>query len=48
MNGADLAGLDYGAARCGIEAAGFTITPELWTKIILIEAGALEAKNKDT
>ena len=47
MEAAKIAGLDYAGARSGLDAAGFTVTPDLWADIMMIEAGALEAKSKD-
>lgn len=39
-------GLDYTAARTGLDAAGFTVTPALWNDLQVIEAGAREALNE--
>ena len=47
MGPAQITGLDYAGARAGLEVAGFTVTPALWADIMMIEAGALEAKSKD-
>ena len=47
MSPAQISGLDYAGARAGLDAAGFTVTPALWADIMMIEAGALSAKNKD-
>lgn len=38
-------GLDYAGARAGMEAAGFTVTPELWRSVRVMEIEALEALN---
>ena len=38
-------GLDYQGARAGWQLAGEEITPDLWTQVQLIEAGALAALN---
>lgn len=38
-------GLDYTAARNGLEMAGYDITPEFWSEIQLIEQGARAALN---
>ncbi|MFN3971243.1 MAG: DUF1799 domain-containing protein [Gemmobacter sp.] len=35
-------GLDYAAARAGLEAEGTTVTPEVWRDLRAIEAGAVE------
>lgn len=40
-------GLDYAAARAGLDLAGLTITPEIWAQVRLIEAGAREELNAD-
>ncbi|MFD1914112.1 DUF1799 domain-containing protein [Halodurantibacterium flavum] len=39
-------GLDYTAAQAGLALAGLTVTPELWSEIRLIEAGAVEELNR--
>lgn len=38
-------GLDYAAAEAGLRLAGIAATPELWSDIRLIEAGAKAALN---
>lgn len=38
-------GLDYAGAKVGIEAAGMTITPELWNGLQVMEAAARDALN---
>ena len=38
-------GLDYAGARAGIEAAGITITPEIWNGVRIMEGAALAALN---
>lgn len=40
-------GLDYQAARAGIEMTGTDITPDLWFDVRMIEAGAMGAMNED-
>ena len=35
--------LDYAGARAGIEAAGFTLTPELWRGVQAMEFAAADA-----
>lgn len=47
MGGSRITGLDYTGARAGLEMAGFDITPDLWCDVIMIEAGALDARNGD-
>ena len=39
-------GLDYAAARAGIEALGLSITPELWVGLMVMESAAREALNE--
>lgn len=39
-------GLDYTAVRAGLDLAGITPTPALWSDVQLIEAGALGALNR--
>lgn len=39
-------GLDYTAARAGLEMDGIKVTPDLWSKIRVIEAGAVVAMNE--
>lgn len=39
-------GLDYAAARAGLDLAGIMVAPEVWAQVRLIEAGALEALNE--
>ena len=43
MAGAQMMGLDYTAARNGLEMMGMTITPGLWAQIQMVETGALAA-----
>lgn len=38
-------GLDYAGARAGIEAAGITITPEIWGGVRVMEGAAVAALN---
>lgn len=40
-------GLDYTAAKAGLEMAGIEITKELWADVRVIEQGAKAAKNGD-
>jgi hypothetical protein len=35
-------GLDYAAARAGLEAEGIEVTPEVWRDLRAIEAGAVQ------
>lgn len=39
-------GLDYAGARAGLELAGVTVTPDLWSDIQLVEAGAVGELNR--
>lgn len=39
-------GLDYAAARSGLELAGIAITPDLWSEVRDIETGAIEELNR--
>lgn len=39
-------GLDYTAARAGLDLAGIDITPDLWTEVRIIESGATEELNR--
>lgn len=39
-------GLDYTAARAGLEMAGIALSPETWAQVQSIEAGAREALNR--
>ena len=38
-------GLDYAAARAGLDLAGIEMTPRLWEQVRVIEAGAMETMN---
>jgi len=40
-------GLDYTAARAGLELAGISITPECWSDVRVIEEGALMELNQN-
>lgn len=40
-------GLDYTAVRAGLDLAGIEVTPDLWSDVQLIEAGARRALNGD-
>lgn len=39
-------GLDYTAARAGLDLAGIEMTPEVWDDVRAIEAGAIEEMNR--
>lgn len=39
-------GLDYSGARAGLELAGVAATPDLWSDIQMIEAGAVGELNR--
>lgn len=39
-------GLDYTAARAGLDLAGLTLTPEIWVQVQAIEAAAREELNR--
>lgn len=45
-SGALWLGLDYGAARAGLDLAGIAVSPEVWADVQLIEAGAKAALNE--
>lgn len=40
-------GLDYAAVQAGLELAGIVMTPDLWSEVQLIEAGACKGLNGD-
>lgn len=40
-------GLDYAGVRIGIEAAGITITPDMWSRVRIMEAAACAALNEN-
>ena len=40
-------GLDYAAARAGLDLAGIAMTPELWSDIRMIEMGAIAASHEE-
>ena len=40
-------GLDYAAARAGLDLAGIEMTPDLWSEVRAIEAGAIEELNRE-
>lgn len=46
MGGAAYLGLDYAAARDGLELAGVALTPDDWARVRIIEASATEALNQ--
>lgn len=39
-------GLDYVAAKAGIELSGVEVTPEIWAEVRVIEEGAVEELNR--
>lgn len=39
-------GLDYAAAKAGLDLAGIAVTPELWADVRAIEEGANEGLNR--
>ncbi|WP_297772672.1 DUF1799 domain-containing protein [uncultured Roseovarius sp.] len=43
LAGARVIGLDYGAARDGLEMSGITVTPGLWAEVQVIEGAAVAA-----
>ncbi|TMV09817.1 hypothetical protein FGK63_01740 [Ruegeria sediminis] len=45
MGGMRALGLDYAAARAGLDLAGIEMTPALWADVRLIEAGARAEMN---
>lgn len=47
MGGLVWLGLDYGAARAGLELAGIALTPAAWGELRLIEAGARDELNRE-
>ncbi|MGZ9811288.1 DUF1799 domain-containing protein [Pseudoroseicyclus sp. H15] len=46
MGGRLWIGLDYAAARDGLDAAAIAVTPDLWAALQLVEAGATRALNE--
>lgn len=38
-------GLDYAGAKAGFELAGIDVSPDLWARVRVIEAGAVAALN---
>lgn len=40
-------GLDYAGARAGLEMSGIEVTPDLWSNLQVIEAGALAGMRED-
>ncbi len=44
--GVGLAGIDYQGARAGLDLAGHTVTPDMWSDIRQIEMGAMMALNR--
>ena len=46
MSGGRVTGLDYARAQAGFALAGFDVSPDLWSEIRLIEAGAVEEMNR--
>jgi len=45
MGGARFLGLDYAAAKAGLDLAGIEVGPELWAEVRVIEAAAAAALN---
>jgi len=43
LGGARVIGLDYSAARDGLDMSGIEIDPELWASVQVIEGAALAA-----
>ena len=39
-------GLDYTAARAGLDLAGITMTPDVWDDVRAIETAAIEEMNR--
>ena len=39
-------GIDYTAARHGLDLAGIGVSPEIWDEVRSIEAGAIEELNR--
>ena len=46
LGGAVWLGLDYGAARAGLDLAGIRVDPQTWAELRVIEAGAAAALNR--
>ena len=46
MSGVNFLGLDYAAAKAGLELAGIAVDPELWEQVRIVEAGARQALNE--
>lgn len=46
MSGMRVIGLDYAGVKAGLELAGIEVTPDLWSDIRLVEAGARTAMNE--
>lgn len=46
LGGAVWLGLDFAAARVGLDLAGLQVSPQVWTEMRLIEAGAQEELNR--
>jgi len=44
---ARVTGLDYTAAKAGLEMAGITIDPDDFTRLRIIESGAVAAMNEE-
>lgn len=47
MGGTRWIGLDYAAAKAGLDFAGIAMTPDIWADLRLIESGAIKELNKD-
>lgn len=39
-------GIDYAAARAGLDLAGIAVTPDCWSEVRVIEEGAIEELNR--
>ena len=47
LGGSHYLGLDYTAAKFGLDLAGVTVSPATWMDLRLIENGALEELNRE-
>lgn len=43
LGGVRVIGLDYGAARAGLEMSGIVVSPDLWAELQVIEGAAVAA-----
>ena len=39
-------GLDYGAAKAGLDLAGIEVSPKIWNEVRVIEGAAIEELNR--